>query len=101
MGLGAGPAEIVAQRRPRPRTRIVWRRDALLELTEWGDGFRPDVAPDARPLPDRPQVIWWAADGAWLAVLESEGRWIRIRTDLGLVELRRIAETLLPYDRLL
>jgi len=99
--LGAGPAEIVAERRPFPATKIRWQGESFLELTEWGGGFKPDVARQAAPLPDSPQTLYWSDSDNLVAVLQLDGRWIRVRTDLDLVELRRIIDTLLPYDRLI
>ena len=99
--LGTGPVEIVAERRPHPTVRVRWQGEASLELTEWAGGYQPEIADTAAPLPKLPKALYWPDGNHHVAVLKLEGRWIRVRTDLGLVELRRIVDTLLPYDRLI
>ena len=101
MELGTGPAEIVVHRRPRPTTRVVWRDESFLELRERAGGPRPEVGTGASPLPDLPSTLYWAEGDELVAVLQLADRWIEIRTDLDVVQLRRIVDTLLPYDRLI
>ena len=101
ISLGSGPAEIVAERRPLPSTTVRWQGESFLELSEWSGTYRPEVPDDAAPLPDLPDVLHWTDGDLRLAVLQRAGRWIRVRTDLDVVEIRRIIDTLLPYDRLI
>jgi hypothetical protein len=101
MTLGAAPLEIVAVRRPVPTVRIRWTEAASVELTEWGGGHRPTTPNEAQPMPGREDVVYWERGDELFAVLPVSDRWLQIRTDLGLGELGRIIETLLPYDRLL
>lgn len=101
ISLGTAPVEIVAERRPHPSIRVRWWGEASLELTEWAGGFRPEIAASAAPLPDLPRALYWSDGDEQIAVLKLEERWIRVCTNLGLVELRRIIDTLLPYDRLI
>lgn len=99
--LGAGPPEIVAWRRPYPAVTVQWLAESHLKLEEWDGGFRPPLDETAAPLPGAAGVLYWRTDGELVAVLELAGRWIRLSTDLDRSELRRIVDTLLPYDRLL
>jgi len=99
--LGNAPVEVVVERRPTPKSRVVWHGQSFLELTEWSGSDRPPVAESATPLPDHPQALHWTSDGMQIAVIQLADRWVQVRTDLDLVELRRIIDTLLPYDRLL
>ena len=99
--LGAGPSEIVVERRPRPASRIVWRGESYLEIFEWSGGSRPAVAADATSLPDLPSSLYWEEGEQLVAVVQLAGRWVEVRTDLDAVQLRRIVDTLLPHDRLI
>lgn len=101
IGLGAGPAEIIVERRPRASSLVRWRGDAFLEILERDGGARPVTPDEAVPLPGLPSTAYWMEDDQLVAVLPAGDHWIRLRTDLSVGELRRIVDTLLPYDRLI
>lgn len=99
--LGTGPVNITARRSPRPQVTVFWQGRRFLRLTERQGGSRPFVRPGARPLPNHPESLHWQEGRTRRVVIEDDGLWVEIRTDLPEEDLHRLVETLRPYEELL
>lgn len=99
--LGTGPVNVTVRRQPRPQMVAFWLGERMLYLAETRGGPRPYVYPEARPLPDHPEALWWREGRTQRVVLEQDGLWVEIRTDLPQEDLHRLIETLRPYEELL
>ena len=98
--LGTAPVHVTARRRPQPQVTVFWQGDRFLYLAERRGGPRPFVRPEARPLPGHPESSQWREGRTWRVVLEQDGLWIELRTDLPEEDLHRLVETLRPYREL-
>lgn len=99
--LGREPVHITAERRPRPRVTVFWHGRHFLYLEERLDGDRPDTPADTRPFPILDEGRRWNEGETLHAIGKRGDLWIRLRTDLGEEDLRRVAETLRPLEELL
>ena len=103
--LGREPVHITAERRPRPRVTVFWHGESFLYLEQraiLGASDRPPRTPgNARPFPALEEGMRWSEGQTLHAVGRRGELWITIRTDLPEEDLRRIAETLRPYEELL
>lgn len=100
--LGLRPVNITVTRRPYAKVVIFWRAEHFLYLAEQ-EGGQPSrqAAGDAQPLPGHPEATWWQEGRTHHVVLALDGLWIELRTDLTLLDVQRIIDTLRPYDELL
>ena len=99
--LGTGPVHITASRRPRPKVVTFWQGERFLYLAEREGGPAPSRGVRGTPLEGRPGSRYWRAGETHHVVLELDGHWIEIRTDLTFVDVERIVDTLTPYRELL
>jgi hypothetical protein len=99
--LGERPIYITVMRRPHSKVVIFWQGEHFLKLTEQQGGEIQLPGRESRPLAGHPEARW-RLDGRTLeVVLEMDGLWIEIRTDLSLRDTQRIVDTLRPYEELL
>ena len=94
--LGQQPVEIVGWFAPEPTVRIVWRGERTLTLEQQRGGDGPARPPVARELDGVRGSRWWQEGPIARLVLERDGVWVSIETDLPARDLRRLADTLTP-----
>ena len=78
-----------------------WQGERFLYLAEQEGGAAPARGVRGSILEGHPGSRYWREGETHHLVLELDGRWIEIRTDLDLVDVERIADTLRPYRELL
>jgi hypothetical protein len=94
--LGQSPLEMTGWFAPEPSVRIGWRGERMLTMTEQRGGDAPARPPLARELAGHPGSRWWEELGVAHLVLERDGVWVSIETDLPIRDLTRLADTLTP-----
>ncbi len=95
--LGDRPARIDGWFAPEPTVIIEWRGDGRLAITQQRGGRPPDGPPTAQPLSGVAGSRWWQDGPTAHLILERDGIWLAIETDLPVSELRRLADTMTPY----
>jgi hypothetical protein len=95
--LGERPVEIAGWFAPEPTVRIVWQGERRLAVTQHRGGDPPARPPVARELAGHPGSRWWEDGVGVRLVLERDGIWVSIETDLPVRDLRRLADTLTQY----
>jgi len=99
--LGVTPGNITVTRRPYPRVVVFWHAEHFLYLAEQQGGQRSPQRMREAPLPGHPEASWWREGDTQMVVLQRDGVWIELRTDLSLRDVQRIVDTLRPYEELL
>jgi len=99
--LGVKPVNITVTRRPYPKAVVFWHADHFLYLAEQQGGQRPPQRMREAPLPGHPEASWWREGETRMVVLQRDGLWIELRTDLSLRDVQRIVDSLRPYEELL
>jgi hypothetical protein len=95
--LGEEFPRLTGARSPYATVVMVWRGERHLAIAERRDGPVPDHPPTSRPLTAVADSLWWSEKGVHHAILQRDGLWISIETDLPAGDLRRLADTLTPY----
>jgi len=99
--LGVHPINITVTRRPYPKVVVFWHAEYFLYLSEQKGGERPLVTMREKPLPNHPEASWWSEGNTYHVLLEKDGLWVEIRTDLSFRDVERIVDSLRPYRELL
>ncbi len=94
--LGERPVEIVGWFAPEPSVRIVWQGEHRLSVIEHRGADAPSHPPLARELDGHAGSRWWEDGPVAHLVLERDGVWVSIETDLPTRDLTRLADTLTP-----
>ena len=95
--LGPRPVEITVTRQPYPRLVIAWQGDRFLRLSEQKGGPMPAYPVESPAVPGHPGSAWWQDDLTQHAVLQLDGLWIEMNTDLPQQDALRIIASLRPY----
>ncbi len=95
--LGEESPRLTGARSPYATVVMVWRGERHLAISERRGGGAPDHPPTSRPLTGVADSLWWSEKGVHHAILQREGLWVSIETDLPAGDLRRLADTLTPY----
>lgn len=100
--LGARPVNITVTRRPYPKVVIFWQAEHFLYLAEQ-QGGKPSAhrSEDRQRLSGHPEAHWWQEGRTHHVLLKLDDLWIEIRTDLTARDVRRVVDTLRPYEELL
>lgn len=99
--LGARPVHVTVFRSPQPRVVIFWQGEHFLHLDQRRGGEAPAVPAHAEALPVAGGARWWRQGRTRHVVLRRGGSWVEVRSDLDDRAVRRIVETLRPYEELL
>jgi hypothetical protein len=96
--LGKGPARLTGALSPHRSVLMVWRGERYLTISQQRGGAMPAHAPISRPLPNVPDSLWWSEGGVHHLILRRGELWVKVETDLPSGDLRRLADTLDPYQ---
>jgi hypothetical protein len=98
--LGPRPVHVTVYRQPVPRVVVFWQGDHFLYLEQSRGGEPPPVPADAEALAVGEGTRWWRHGRTRHVVSRRGGIWVEIRSDLDDRTVRRVLESLRPYEEL-